>query len=226
MLRPQLYGVAGSGNCTGSLQVLLLLPPKGRHVRIPSRPSQHIQKLTPSPSPLFWPESLGRAGHRTQPSKVRFRRREEKYSKYLLDRFLGRAFTVQNVHHTRVVHFEIPADNEERAKTFYQKAFGWDISKYPGMEYHMVGTTEVDQKTRQPTAPGAINGGLTKRKSEVKNTVITVDVADIEATLKNVEKLGGKTVRKKEPVTDMGFTAYFKDTEGNIVGLWQSARRM
>ncbi len=130
------------------------------------------------------------------------------------------------MHHTRVVHFEIPADNEERAKTFYQKAFGWDISKYPGMEYHMVGTTEVDQKTQQPTAPGAINGGLTKRNSEVKNTVITVDVADIEATLKNVEKLGGKMVRKKEPVADMGFTAYFKDTEGNIVGLWQSARRM
>jgi predicted enzyme related to lactoylglutathione lyase len=44
--------------------------------------------------------------------------------------------------------------------------------------------------------------------------------------LKNVEKLGGKMVRKKEPVADMGFTAYFKDTEGNIVGLWQSARKM
>src|SRR5947208_16349147 len=73
---------------------------------------------------------------------------------------------------------------------------------------------------------GAINGGLTKRNNEVKNTVITVDVTDIEATLKNVEKLGGKMVRKKEPVADMGFTAYFKDTEGNIVGLWQSARRM
>ena len=151
---------------------------------------------------------------------------EEKDSEYLLDRFPARPPHVQKMHHTRVVHFEIPADNEERAKTFYQKAFGWDISKYPGMEYHMVSTTEVDQKTRQPTAPGAINGGLTKRNSEVKNTVITVDVADIEATLKNVEKLGGKMVRKKEPVADMGFTAYFKDTEGNIVGLWQSARRM
>src|SRR5947207_2512075 len=52
------------------------------------------------------------------------------------------------MHHTRVVHFEIPADNEERPKTFYQKAFGWDISKYPGMEYHMVGTSEMDQKTQ------------------------------------------------------------------------------
>jgi len=78
------------------------------------------------------------------------------------------------MHHTRVVHFELPADNLERAKSFYMKAFGWNISQFPGMEYHMVNTTEVDQKTQQPTAPGAINGGMTKRNSEVKNTVITI----------------------------------------------------
>src|SRR6266487_6483261 len=98
------------------------------------------------------------------------------------------------MHHSRVVHFELPADNVERAKGFYQKAFGWDISQPPGMEYHMVGTAEIDQKTRMPTQPGAINGGMTKRNNEVKNTVITIDVPDIEATLKNVEKLGGKMV--------------------------------
>ncbi len=130
------------------------------------------------------------------------------------------------MHHARVVHFELPADNVERAKTFYQKAFGWDISQYPGMEYHMVGTTEVDQTTRQPKMPGGINGGMPKRNNEVKNTVITIDTQDIDATLKNVEKLGGKMVQKKQPVGDMGFSAYFKDTEGNVVGLWQSARRM
>ena len=130
------------------------------------------------------------------------------------------------MHHARVVHFELPADNVERAKTFYQKAFGWDISQYPGMEYHQLGTTEVDQTTRQPKTPGGINGGMTKRNNEVKNTVITIDTQDIDATLKNIEKLGGKTVQKKQPVADMGFTAYFKDTEGNIVGLWQTARRM
>ncbi len=50
----------------------------------------------------------------------------------------------------KVVHFEIPADNPERAKEFYQKAFGWQISQYLGMEYHMVGTTPVDQKIRCP----------------------------------------------------------------------------
>ncbi len=126
----------------------------------------------------------------------------------------------------KVVHFEIPADNLERAKSFYQKAFGWDISQYPGMEYQMVGTTPVDQKTQTTTEPGAINGGMTKRNNEVKNTVITIDVADIDSSLKSIEKLGGKVVQKKQPVADMGFTAYFRDTEGNVVGLWQSARRM
>ena len=130
------------------------------------------------------------------------------------------------MHHTKVVHFELPADNVERAKTFYKSAFGWDISQYPGMEYHMVTTAEVDQKTRMLKEAGAINGGLTKRDNQVKNTVITIDVQDIDTALKNIEKLGGHMVRKKEPVADMGFTAYFKDTEGNIVGLWQSARKM
>lgn len=123
----------------------------------------------------------------------------------------------------KVVHFEIPADKVERAKTFYEKAFGWQISKYPGMEYHGVGTTPVDQKTQMPTEPGAINGGMTKRQDPVKSTVITVDVSDIDTSLKTIEKLGGKVVQKKQPVADMGFTAYFKDTEGNIVGLWQNA---
>jgi uncharacterized protein len=131
------------------------------------------------------------------------------------------------MHHTKVVHFEIPADNVERSKSFYKQAFGWDISQYPGMEYHMINTVEVDQKTRLPKEPGAINGGMAKRNTDTnKSTVITIDVADIDAALKNIEKLGGKTVQKKQPVGDMGFTAYFKDTEGNVVGLWQSARRM
>src|SRR5439155_12143425 len=91
----------------------------------------------------------------------------------------------------KVVHFEIPADNVERAKTFYMKAFGWEINQYPGMQYHMVGTTPSNQQG-MPTEPGAINGGLTKRQDPNKNIVIGIDVPDIEASLKNIEKLGGK----------------------------------
>ncbi len=125
----------------------------------------------------------------------------------------------------KVVHFEIPADNVERAKNFYEKAFGWQINQYAGMQYHMLGTAPSDQNG-MPTEPGAINGGMLKRSDPVKNTVVTIDVEDIDSSLKSIEKLGGKVVQKKQPVADMGFTAYFKDTEGNIVGLWQSARRM
>jgi predicted enzyme related to lactoylglutathione lyase len=91
------------------------------------------------------------------------------------------------------------------------------------MEYHMVGTTPSNQQG-MPTEPGAINGGMTKRQDPVKTPVITIDVNDIDSTLKSIEKLGGKAVQKKQPVADMGFTAYFKDTEGNVVGLWQDAQ--
>ena len=52
---------------------------------------------------------------------------------------------------------------------------------------------------------------------------IIIDVADLDAALARVEQLGGSVVRPKFPVGDMGFAGYFKDSEGNILGLWQSA---
>ena len=124
----------------------------------------------------------------------------------------------------KVVHFEIPADDTKRAGNFYQKAFGWQITPMPEMEYTMVGTTPSDAQTGRPTEPGAINGGMPKRADPVRSTVVTIQVDNIENALKTVESLGGKTVSKKQPVGDMGFAAYFKDTEGNIVGLWQTAQ--
>jgi predicted enzyme related to lactoylglutathione lyase len=60
-----------------------------------------------------------------------------------------------------------------------------------------------------------------KRGGPLKSTVVTIMVSDIDKSLAKVEKLGGKTVQKKQPVGDMGFTAYFKDSEGNVVGLFQ-----
>ncbi len=122
----------------------------------------------------------------------------------------------------KVVHFEIPADDPERAGNFYQKAFGWQINPMPEMNYTMVGTTPSDQNG-MPKEPGAINGGMPKRGEPVKNTVITIAVDNIDAALKTIASLGGKEVGKKNAVGDMGWSAYFKDTEGNIVGLWQNA---
>jgi predicted enzyme related to lactoylglutathione lyase len=55
-----------------------------------------------------------------------------------------------------VVHFEIPAKDTKRASTFYTKAFGWQISQFPGFEYWSLGTTPVG-KDQMPTNAGAIN---------------------------------------------------------------------
>jgi predicted enzyme related to lactoylglutathione lyase len=124
-----------------------------------------------------------------------------------------------------VVHFEIPADDVERARAFYQGAFGWTIEAYPGMDYHGVTTAAVDEKTRMPLEPGAINGGMMQRSAEISAPVLTIGVDDIDASLEAVERLGGKTLMGRQAVADMGFTGYFTDSEGNVVGLWQSARQ-
>ncbi|MGI0090578.1 MAG: VOC family protein [Nitrososphaerales archaeon] len=124
-----------------------------------------------------------------------------------------------------VIHFEIPADNQRRAEDFYSKAFGWSVQPMPGFEYSMVGTTESNEMG-MPKEPGRINGGMPKRGGPVQSIVVTVGVEDIDAALGRIEKLGGKTLQKKMPIGDMGFTAYFKDTEGNVVGLWQNSRPM
>jgi predicted enzyme related to lactoylglutathione lyase len=121
-----------------------------------------------------------------------------------------------------VVHFEIPADDQERARNFYQEAFGWKINPLPELNYNTVTTTPTDEATGRPSEPGAINGGLMGREGQLTTPVITVDVPDIDAALKTVEQLGGSVVMPKDTVPDMGFYAYFKDTEGNIMGLWEN----
>lgn len=121
-----------------------------------------------------------------------------------------------------VVHFEIPADDQERARNFYSQAFGWKINPMPEMNYNAVTTTPTDEATSLPNEPGAINGGLMGREGELVNPIITVDVQDIDATLKTVEELGGSVVMPKNTIPEMGFFAYFRDTEGNVMGLWEN----
>ncbi|MHC6592252.1 VOC family protein [Arthrobacter sp. C152] len=120
-----------------------------------------------------------------------------------------------------VVHFEIPADDPQRAKAFYEQALGWRIEPVPGMDYNMVITAGMDE-AGQSTTPGAINGGMMAREGQITSPVITIDVPDIDATLKSVAELGGSVVIPKNEVPGMGYTAYFKDSEGNLMGLWEN----
>lgn len=123
---------------------------------------------------------------------------------------------------SKVVHFEIPADDVERAQEFYREAFGWTVTSMPGMGYTLLGTTPVDE-TGAPAETGGINGGMLARQDPVTAPVITIDVEDIDAALRTVERLGGTVTRSGMPVGDMGYAAYFTDTEGNVLGLWQTA---
>ncbi|HVH65974.1 MAG TPA: VOC family protein [Candidatus Acidoferrum sp.] len=120
----------------------------------------------------------------------------------------------------RVTHFELPADNVERAQTFYREAFGWSINA--GTGYTLLGTTPTD-KTGAPTEPGAINGGMLSRQAPITSPVITIEVKNIDESIGKIERLGGRVVRGKQPVAQIGFAAYFADSEGNVLGLWQSA---
>jgi len=121
-----------------------------------------------------------------------------------------------------VVHFEIPVDDSERAQQFYRSVFGWGLSAVPGIDYTMVSTVPTDAQG-MPTEPGGINGGMFTREEPLRSPVITIDVDDIDAALDRIGSLGGTTVVPKQPVMDMGFTAYFTDSEGNLMGLWQNA---
>jgi predicted enzyme related to lactoylglutathione lyase len=121
----------------------------------------------------------------------------------------------------RVVHFEIPFEDQERARAFYADAFGWTLLAMPEMRYVLATTGPSEQGP--PSEPGFINGGLLERGAPVSGPVLVLEVEDIDASLKEVERLGGATVTERQPVGDMGFSAYFTDPEGNLMGLWQNA---
>lgn len=116
---------------------------------------------------------------------------------------------------SRVTHFEIPADDPERAIKFYETVFGWTIEKWGHpIEYWLIMTGPEDQ-------PG-IDGGLTRREDPEIGVENIIDVSNLEESLENVTGNGGKVIRPKIPVPGVGWVAYIKDTEGNIFGLMES----
>jgi uncharacterized protein len=114
----------------------------------------------------------------------------------------------------RPTHFEIPAENPDRAIAFYSNLFGWKFTKWDGpVEYWLISTGD-------PKEPG-IDGGLMPRRDPAQPCVNTVNVANLDETLATVEKTGGQCVVPKMPVPGVGWLAYCKDTEGHIFGVMQ-----
>ena len=124
----------------------------------------------------------------------------------------------------RVAHFEIHADNLERAAKFYADVFGWDIKKWEGgqMEYWMVMTGGREEA-------GGINGGLIRRpcaapKPEQGSNayVCTVVVDNFDAIAEKILAHGGIVAMPKFALTGMAWQGYFIDTEGNTFGVHQA----
>lgn len=124
-----------------------------------------------------------------------------------------------------IVHFEIPADNPERAAKFYRDLFGWDIKQYEGsaaggIDYWMVQTVPTNAEG-MPTRPG-VNGGMMKRMYPGQAPVNYVSVEDVDEFVRKAERLGAKVIMGKHPVPGMGWLAQFNDTEGNVFAIWQT----
>ncbi len=115
----------------------------------------------------------------------------------------------------RVVHFEITADDPERAVAFYKEVFGWEIRKWDGpMDYWMVQTGPKEQ-------PG-IDGGVTRRMGPGAAHINTVDVSSVDDFVAKIEANGGTIALPKMAIPGVGWLAYAKDTEGSLFGVMQS----
>ena len=123
----------------------------------------------------------------------------------------------------RICHFEVPYDDKARMENFYSGVFGWQFMDAPGdMPYTFAITTEVDEAF-QPKNSGGINGGSYPRGDEggSRSPVIVVEVESCEQKIKDIESAGGANLMGPHQVGDMGIYAQVKDTEDNIIGLWQ-----
>lgn len=126
----------------------------------------------------------------------------------------------------KVVHFELPVDNADRAKKFYKEAFAWETNDVPEMHYITVTTVEMD-KNHMPKEPGAINGGMFKRGEGdglVSYPSFAIEVKNIDEAIKKIKNAGGLIMKEKMAVGDIGWMSYFKDTEGNILSVWENMK--
>jgi uncharacterized protein len=120
----------------------------------------------------------------------------------------------------RVVHFEIHAENPERAMQFYRELFGWEFTHWGGpVEYWVIKTGPGESR--------GIDGGLMRRQGPIDGQAViayicTIDVPALDEYLNKLQTLGGQMALAKMPIPGVGWLAYGKDTEGNIFGMMQA----
>jgi len=114
-----------------------------------------------------------------------------------------------------IVHFDISADDPQRAKNFYEELFDWKMQAIPGpIEYYLIETTGLDGQA-------GVGGGMAKRNKADDKITNFIGVNSVDEYIKKVEKLGGKIVESKWAVPGWGYLAVCLDTENNVFGLWE-----
>ena len=116
----------------------------------------------------------------------------------------------------RVVHFEVYADDMERATRFYEDVFAWKVTKIDlegGANYWLVDTGEEPAQ--------GINGGMMPRPNPEAVTTVMLDVPTVDEYVDKITSGGGTVVVPKFAVPGVGYAAYFRDTEGNVFGIFE-----
>ena len=115
----------------------------------------------------------------------------------------------------RVSHFEITADDPERAAAFYRKAFGWEFNDWGGPFKYLLATTG-------PKDQVGIDGAIMARHQTKQAVINTITVDKWEAGAQAVKEAGGTVLSDKDAVPGQGYFAYCRDTEGNVFGIFEA----
>lgn len=113
----------------------------------------------------------------------------------------------------KIVHFEIPADEPQRAAAFYHDVLGWEVTPFGEQPYWLVRAGAEEE-------PGA-NGALVGREDLHQNPVLVAGVDNLDEVLDRVRASGGAVLQDKLPIPGVGWSAYARDSEGNTIGLFQ-----
>ena len=115
----------------------------------------------------------------------------------------------------KIIHFEIPAKDPEKAMKFYSEALGWEFNKWEGpIPYWFT-------KSGTKSAPG-IEGAIAKKEAEDDIVVNTIGVTNIDEIIKKIKKHGGIIANPKHAIPGEGWIAYFKDPDGNLFGIMEN----
>lgn len=115
----------------------------------------------------------------------------------------------------KVVHFEIPVDNAERARTFYGEVFDWDVQGWEGQPYWLVTAGAEEER--------GVDGALIGRGEVHATPVVIVGVASVDETITAARDAGAEVLLDRQEIPGIGYSAYLRDTEGNIIGVFEPA---